>query len=232
MCKKHNRKYRLSDSVTPPPHPKKKKVSCEQESNPTQTPKKWESPHPECEPWLMRGHVAASCYIPLVSFSAGSRLGRRGCAAVRCCAAQLLTSDWILSPPSISPLVPRKDGRVYLRWAPLKCRENAVGRDWGDWNVGKWRVLGRRWGLQLKDCRNLPTCRRDHSLTGALLEWRKKWTRKLIHSATELTAAFALLILNSKTSQSRSSKDRTNSLTRVRVPFFLSARRGILAPAA
>lgn len=179
----------------------------------------------------MRGHSAASCYIPLVRFSPGSRLERRGCAAVCCCAAQLLTSDWIPSPPSISPLVPRKDGRVYLRWAPLKCRQNAVGRDWGGLEHRQVESLGASMMFATGDCRNLPTCLREHSLTGALLERRKKWSLEWINSATQLTAVLGLVLPNRKTPQSRSSKDRTDSLTGVRV-LFLSARRGIRAPAA
>lgn len=157
-------------------------------------------------PCWMRGHAAASCYIPWVSFSPGSRLERRGCAAVCCCAAQLLTSDWIPSPPSISPLVPRKDGRVYLRWAPLKSRQNAVGRDWGGLERRQVESLGASVMFATGDCRNLPTCLREHSLTGALLERRNKWSLEWIHSATEETAVLGLVLPNNKAPQSRSSK--------------------------
>lgn len=182
-------------------------------------------------PCWMRGHTAASCYIPLVSFSPGSRLERRGCTAACCCAAQLLTSGWIPSPPSISPLVPRKDGRGYLRWAPLKCRQNAVGRDWGGSDHRQVESIGASVMFATGDCRNLTTCLREHSLTGALLEKRKKWSLEWIHSATEINALLGLVLRNRKTPQSRSSKHRTDSLTRVRV-LFLFARRGIRAPVA
>lgn len=205
-------------------------MSCEQKKrNPN---KGCENLHSQnMNPCRMRGHTAASCYIPLVSFSPGSRLERRGCAAVCCCAAQLLTSDWIPSPPSISPLVPRKDGRAYLRWAPLKCRQNALGRDWGGLERRQVESLEASVMFATGDCRNLPTCLREHSLSGALLERRKKWSLEWIHLATELTAVLGLVLPNSKTSQSRSSIYRINSLTGVRV-LFLSARRGIRAPAA
>lgn len=179
----------------------------------------------------MRGHTTASCYIPLVSFSLGSRLERRGCAAVCCLAAQLLTSDWIPSPPSISPLVPRMDGRVYLRWAPLKCRQDALGRGWGGLERRQVENLGASVMFPSGHCRNLPTCLREHSLTGALLKRREKWSLEWIHSAPVLTVVLGLVLPNIKTPQSRSSKDRTDSLRGVRV-LFLSARRGIRAPAA
>lgn len=57
-------------------------------------------------------------------------------------------------------------------------------------------ILGASVMFATEDCRNLPTCRRDHSLTGALLERRKKWSREWIQSATELTAVIALVLLN------------------------------------
>lgn len=152
--------------------------------------------------------------------------GWRGGAAVLCAAAPCSFSPLTgsrLHLPSLRLSRARMDACTCgePRWSVGRMRSDGTG---GVWNVGKWRVLGRRWCLQLETaeiCQRV--CESARSLVRFLERRNKALSLEWIHSATELTAVLGLVLPNNKTPQSRSSKDRTDSLTGVRV-LFLSAQ--------